>query len=72
MAAETYVIGGLGTLVTILGTIVVSSLSKRLDTMERKQEQGDNAVRALVVAVAELTVEVKHLNASINKRQDAE
>ena len=67
MAAETYVIGGLGTLVTVLGTIVVSSLSKRLDTLETRQANGDTAAQTLAIAVAKLTVEVAHLNAALSK-----
>ena len=71
MAAETYVIGGLGTLVTILGTIVASILSKRLDGIERKQEAADGASHMLAIAVAQLTIEVRHLNEQLAK-QDGE
>jgi len=67
MAAETYVIGGLGTLVTVLGTIVASSLNKRLDTLEQRQNNGDTAAQTLAIAVAKLTVEVSHLNAALSK-----
>lgn len=67
MQPETYVIGGLGALVTTLGSIVISSLNRRLDTVERKQESSDTASQALAVAVAKLTVEVTHLNATLAK-----
>jgi len=70
MAAETYVIGGLGTLVTVLGTIVISSLSKRLDDMEKKQATSDTSAQSLAIAVAKLTVEVAHLNAALSKLDD--
>ena len=67
MAAETYVIGGLGTLVTVLGGIVISALNQRLGRLERKQETDSATQQTLIVAVAELTVEVKHLNAALAK-----
>ena len=67
MSTEAYVIGGLGTMVTVLGGIAASVLNTRLSTIERKQEASESAAHALAIAVAHLTTEVGHLNQAINR-----
>ena len=72
MAAETYVIGGLGFLASALFSAVAHDLNRRLTKVETKQELGDTAAHMLAIAVAQLTTEVTHLKAAINRMTGGE
>ena len=71
MAAETYVIGGLGTLVTVLGGIVMSSLNKRLSDLETANKDRALDDRALRDAVVKLTVTVELLAKQVERMTGA-
>jgi hypothetical protein len=67
MAAETYVIGGLGSVAAMLFSAVAFDLNRRLTKVETRQELGDTAAHALAIAVAQLTTEVTHLKSAIER-----
>ena len=67
MGAETYVIGGLGSVASMLFAAVAFDLNRRLTKVETKQELGDTATHALAIAVATLTNEVTHLKDAIDR-----
>lgn len=67
MAAETYVIAGLGSIVSMLFGVVAHDLNRRLGKVETKQDLGDTAAHALAVAVTRLTVQVEHLQQAIER-----
>lgn len=67
MAAETYVIGGLGFLTSALFGAVAHDLNRRLAKVETKQDVGDTAANALAIAVARLTIQVEHLQKAIER-----
>lgn len=67
MAAETYVIGGLGSVASMLFAAVAFDLNRRLTKVETRQELGDTAAHSLAIAVAMLTTEVTHLKAAIER-----
>lgn len=50
-------------LITILGGVVWKDLQRRIIALESDQKSGD----ALSIAVAQLTVEVRHLKEQIDK-----